>query len=109
MSLVWLEKHLMWFVTYFLIMNIHKITGAESVKKHIGDNCRLDLCTIIFQKVMAAIFQYSGHFQHENHFFEYVSPTLSDLNDLGIKSYILDHAESEFRPQEFSNSVFYQI
>ena len=30
---------------------IHKITETESVKKHIGETCRLDLCTTIFQKV----------------------------------------------------------
>ena len=60
----------MWLVTYFLITIIHKITEAESVKKHIGENCLLDLCTTIFQKVMAAIFQDGGHFQHENHFLD---------------------------------------
>ena len=35
----------MWLVTYFLITIIHKITEAESVQKHIGENCLLDLCT----------------------------------------------------------------
>ena len=55
-------------MTYFLI--IHKISEAESVEKHIGKNCRLDLCTTIFQKVMAAIFQDGEHFQHENHFLD---------------------------------------
>ena len=58
----------MWLVTYFLITIIHKITEAESVKKHIGEKYLLDLCTKIFQKVLAAIFQDGGHFQHENHF-----------------------------------------
>ena len=59
----------MWLVAYFFITIIHKITEAESLrKKHIGENCRLDLCTTIFQKVMAAIFQDGGHFQHEKHF-----------------------------------------
>ena len=31
------------------------------------------------------------------------------FSDLGIKSYIFDHAESEFRPPEFSKSLFYKI
>ena len=48
----------------FFIMIIHKITEAESVKKHIGGNCLHDLCTTIFQKV----FQDGGHSQHKNHF-----------------------------------------
>ena len=57
----------MWLVTHFLITIIHKITEAESIKKHTGENCLLHLCTIIFRIVMAAIFQDGGHFQHENH------------------------------------------
>ena len=55
----------MWLVTYFQITIIHKITEAESVQKQICENCLLDLCTTIFQKVMVAIFQDGGH---ENHF-----------------------------------------
>ena len=51
----------MWLVTNFLITIIHTIAEAESVQKHIGENCLLDLCTTIFQKVMAAIFQDGGH------------------------------------------------
>ena len=47
----------MWLVTQFLTKIIYKITKAESVKKHIGENCLLDLCTTISHKVMAAIFQ----------------------------------------------------
>ena len=46
----------------------HKITEAESVKKHIGENCLLNLYTTIFQKLMTAILQDGGYFQHENHF-----------------------------------------
>ena len=57
----------MWLVTYFLITIIHKITEVESVKKHIGEKHLLDVCTKMFQKVLAAIFQDGGHFQHENH------------------------------------------
>ena len=53
----------MWLVTYFLITIIHKITEAESVQKHIGKNCLLDLCITIIQKD-------GGHFQHENHFLD---------------------------------------
>ena len=52
--------------------DIHKIPEAESVKKQIDENCRFDLCTTIFQKVMAGFFQDGGHFQHENHFFRIV-------------------------------------
>ena len=58
----------MWLETYFLIKIIHKITEAESIKKHIGENCWLKICTTIFDKGLAAIFQDCGHFQHENHF-----------------------------------------
>ena len=36
-------------------------------EKHIGENCLLELCTTIFQKVMAVISQDGGHFQRENH------------------------------------------
>ena len=60
----------MWLVTFFLITINHKITEAESVQKHIGKNRLLDLCITIIQKVMAAIFQDGGHFQHENHFLD---------------------------------------
>ena len=55
-------------VTYFLITIIHIITEDESLKLHIGETSLLDLCTTIFQKVMAAIFQDGGRFQHGNHF-----------------------------------------
>ena len=79
----------MWLVTYFLITIIHKIAEAGSVQKHIGENCLLDLWITIFQKVMAAIF--------------------CEFNDVGIKLYIFDHAESEFRPPEFSESLFNKI
>ena len=96
----------MWHVTYFMITIIHNITEAESVKKHIGETCLLDLCTTIFQKVMATTFQDGGHFKHENHFLDSFSKLFSDL---GIKSYIFDHAESEFRPPEFSKSLFYKL
>ena len=34
--------------------------------KHIGVNCRLNLCTTVFLKVEKN--QDSGYFQHENHF-----------------------------------------
>ena len=51
----------MWLVTYFLIKIIQKITGAESVEKDIGENCRLYLCTTIFREVMVAIFQDLWH------------------------------------------------
>ena len=47
---------------YFLITIIHKSTKTYW--------CLLDLCTTIFQKLMAAIFQDGGHFQHENHFLD---------------------------------------
>ena len=56
---------------------------------------------------MAAIFQDGGHFQHENLFLG--SFILCDFYDLRIKSYIFDHAESEFRTPEFSKSLFYKI
>ena len=45
----------MWLVTYFLITFIHKIIEAESEKKHFGENCPLDLCTTILQKVNTKI------------------------------------------------------
>ena len=60
----------MWLVTYFMITIIHNITEAERVKKNIGENCLLDLCRTIFQKVMATTFQNGGYFQHENHFLD---------------------------------------
>ena len=60
----------MWLVTQFLTNFIYKITKAESVKKHIGENCLLDLCTTISHKVMAAIFQDGGHFQHGTDFLD---------------------------------------
>ena len=69
----------MWLVTYFLITTIHKITEAKNVKKHIGENFLLDLCTTIFQKVMAAIFQDGGHFQHVNHFLDNFPQTCAIL------------------------------
>ena len=42
---------------------------ANGVKKHTGENCQLDLCTPMFQKVMATIFQDRDHFQHGDNFF----------------------------------------
>ena len=53
----------MWHVTYYMITIIHNITEAESVKKHIGETCLLDLCTTIFQKD-------GDRFKHENHFLD---------------------------------------
>ena len=44
-----------------------QVAEAERVQKHTGENCLTDLCTTIFQKVMAAIFQDGGH---ENHFLD---------------------------------------
>ena len=72
----------MWLVTYFLITITHKITEDESVKKHIDENCLLDLCTTIFQKVMAAIFQDGIHFQHGNHFLDSFLQTCAILKIL---------------------------
>ena len=69
----------------------------------------LDLCTTIFQKVKAAIVQDGGHFQLENHFIDSFLQNLCDFNDRGIESYICNHAESEFRPPEFSKSLFNKI
>ena len=34
---------------------------------------------------------------------------LVHFNDLGIKSYSFDHAESEFRPPEIKKSLIYKI
>ena len=79
MGLVRLEKASNVARDLFLITIIHKITEVESVQKHFGENGRLDLCTTIFQKVMAAIFQDRGHFQHENHFLDSFLQTCSIL------------------------------
>ena len=49
----------------FWLRSFTKSPKLESVQKHTGENCLLDLCTTIFQKAMAAIFQDGGH---ENHF-----------------------------------------
>ena len=49
--------------------DIHKITESESVK-NILVKTLLNVCTTIFQKVMAASFQDGGCFQHENHFLD---------------------------------------
>ena len=67
MGLVRLEKASNVARTYFFITIIQKITKAESVK-NIGENFLHDLCTTIFQKVMAVIFQVGGYLQHGNHF-----------------------------------------
>ena len=101
MGLLRLKRHLMLLVTYFLITIIHKITEAESVKKHIGENCLLHVCATILQKVMAAIFQDGGHFQHD-HFLDNFIKTYAILMILVTNHTFLITQNLNF---DFPNSV----
>ena len=77
-------------------------TESESVKKHIGEKCLLHLCTTIFRKVMAAIFQDGGHFQHGNLFLDSFLQTCEILMILVSNQIFLTLHNLNF---DFRNSV----